>query len=252
MGLAIVLPFLPLLLLVIAFHADHKGLPHILAVFLIPPCVGLMAIAARAILGRGLIRVPQIHVPRGLPKLLGVLGILGAIPLSLKIGLFLARSGEAETAMLHHDSLELGGAIHVAMGCTRESLRGHLVYPAHTLVVFTVVDQNVFWDEQASSYHYACPSEWLATKKDDVKLVVLVSRGATVEIGHYWPGGSSAYMTTWNPVFVDLASRSIVAKGKIAEYDPDWPSLLDWRNHESRPTGDEVVSTIRGTVNFAQ
>lgn len=126
-----------------------------------------------------------------------------------------------------------------------ESLGGALNYPSHSIVVYS-------FDSSGGSYHRACPREWLATTKEGVRLVILVSRGNLERIGRYEPTGVTAFETIWNVVFVDLSSQHIVARTSIVERDPSTvgpTSLLD-RDHSSPPTESEVVSAIQKTVTF--
>lgn len=90
-------------------------------------------------------------------------------------------------------------------------------YPPHSLVVYAPKDgAEVDWSKQElRKYHYECPREWLATTKQDVKVVALVTTGKREIIGHYEPGSDLAYKTTWDVTFVDLAAERVVAVAHV-------------------------------------
>jgi hypothetical protein len=142
----------------------------------------------------------------------------------------------------------------------------HLKYPKHSLVVYKVLTDNkpTIWDTQGDpdlykpnhemiyeDYHYNSPSEWLASKKSQVKLIVLVSVGKTEVIGYYQnTGGIPAHKTTYNLSFYDVKTGTIVAKRIIVLFDTDTLNTLDFSNSESWPSNSQVIEQIRNTITF--
>jgi hypothetical protein len=179
-------------------------------------------------------------------------------PLLFVIGGVQGRSYEGEQDKQKAEAPKFEEAISAAMGCKTESLGHVLVYPLHSLVVYSPElgdGAAAGWTSEARRrYHYACPRDWLATAKENARLVVLVSLGDLREMGRYEPTGVTAFEATWNVVFVDVASKHIVAKAYIVERDPQsvGPLSVFERDHSSAPTEDEVVSAIRKTVSFTQ
>jgi len=130
-----------------------------------------------------------------------------------------------------------------------------VTYPLHSLVVYKPEnDTAVDWSNEARrGYHYACPREWLARTKEDIRVVALLSWAKSEVVGHYVPGGNPAYTDTWDVVFVDLSEHRVVAVANIRESDPDSPDTqLFSRHHSSAPTQAGVVSAIRDAVSFGQ
>lgn len=130
-----------------------------------------------------------------------------------------------------------------------------MTYPLHSLVVYKFGHDppQVDWlDEDRRAYHYACPREWLARTKEDIKVVALVDWAKSDLIGQYSNAGGPAYTDTWNVVFVDVSENHVVATAHIKETDPTTRDNLFGRDHNSRPTESEVVSAIRHTISFAQ
>ena len=237
--------------------ADKVVLPLISVLWF----VALVIIVGRAIRA-GAVASLLSGVLRLVRNVVAIIGILAAIYTACYgIGLVLVHFGLLQTedvkaAKLHAESVEFRQPIVDAMRYKTESLRGHLVYPPHSLVVYEHVDPNVWWDEKGSSYHHACPTEWLSRKRNDVKLVALLSRGKTEEIGRYEPSGATAQATTWNVDFVDLATQSIVARAHIVHSDPQTVWALSPLEHIFEPgpwspaSENEVVSAIEETVSF--
>jgi len=135
---------------------------------------------------------------------------------------------------------------------THKKLDHPLAYPEHSLLVYapdSSPESPPKWGSDERRYHYKCPRGWLATSTKEVRLVVLVTRGTEEVIGRYEPSGRTAYATTWNVVFIDLATHCIVAWNEINMTDPSSPGILT-EGHWSLPTAGAVISTIESDVSF--
>ena len=184
-----------------------------------------------------------------------------AICLPFGIGAWVSEIRTARAAALaREDSPKFKQAISTAIAISvapREPVdlaHGPLTYPPHCMVVYHSGPPGsaVNWlDESARKYHYACPHEWLATTKEGVKLVALVSYNTVEAIGEYdCAGCGSAYRSIWDVVLVDLAAQRVIAVTHIYEYDPSHLDNPFSRNHSSWPRESEVVSAIRECVTF--
>lgn len=179
---------------------------------------------------------------------------------------------QAERDRPRAEASKFEGLISAARGYSTQLSNRQLIYPLHSIVAYSFGRDRsgaVDWagekkpgegiPEDASLrhfsgvYHYACPHEWLATTKEEVKLVVLVSEGSYKEIGHYERGAGPAYQSTWDVEFADVASQHIVSKAHIIESDHDiGPLSLFDSNSSTVPTDSEVISAIQGAVSFVR
>jgi hypothetical protein len=204
--------------------------------------------------------------------------ICGAILFTpfLCIGLILHYMDENKAAKARMDALYFRETVQVAMDINKEGTYSYvyrsdpIVYPLHSLVVFTpganiqgrndgsryvfTINANIQdWnDKDLWEYQNACPRKWLATKKEEVKFVAIVTKVEMMEIGHYDSGGSTAYGTTWNVIFVDLVKKEIVSIAYIKENDPERLDDPFSRNSGSSPTDSEIVSAIREHISFTK
>ena len=246
-------PILFLILIIQAiFHLSENTVTRI--IFTTWPtivCSGIIAIVFRTIRGRGLIGGTA---KMGRLLFRGLLVIFIAEAIGFAIFLSINLLDKHEQAIASEFSLKFKDLVLVASRYTAETSDKSLVYPAHSLVVYRPDASGERADEEQCSYHYGCPKKWLATTKEEVKLVVLVSRGNEEATGRYEPTGVTAFKQNWNVVFVDLATQRIVARALITEYDPKVVSAMNMfdRNHSSLPMKSEVVSAIQNIVSFAQ
>ncbi len=148
-------------------------------------------------------------------------------------------------------ALTFRDVVSAARSYKTENLHGQLVYPFHSIVVYSLGSGS--GGRSVFDYHFACPFEWRATTKEEARLVVLVedSHSSTL-IGHYWDsGGRAAYSSRWNVLFIDLALRQIVAVAGITITDPEYLSRGSNNPSDDDPNDEKVVSAIRKTVKFS-
>jgi hypothetical protein len=182
---------------------------------------------------------------------------MGALMIPLCFGSFIGAIGtvayifiySSEANRVREDTVfnTFDQAIEVARNCKLESLRDQLNYPPHSLVVYS------FDSHHGGRYQLACARNWTATKKEQVRLVVLVSRNGPIKvIGHYEQSGIAAFEGKWGVFFIDLDLRQIVAKSELTERDPPRIPNFSGQSAIQEPNEAEVVSEIQKTVHFAE
>jgi len=126
-----------------------------------------------------------------------------------------------------------------------------LIYHSHSLVVasYSPTENS---PKYGMRYHYGCPEKWLAKNKQDVKLVVFVSKGTPQVIGSYTHSGSPAYNTTWYIVFVDMPSHRVVAREETSMSDPQRRPDVSASTSRTPPPTTTIVSIIRKTVSLPE
>lgn len=189
-----------------------------------------------------------------------LLEVLIAIPL---VGLFVERS-DRSFAQQAHDAYRIKSAddapqfrrvIVRAQTIQRAGIAKlsttKLRYPAHSLVVYQG-DLNDWTALPASIYHYACPSDWLASAESGVKLVVLISLAGNKVIGYYTRSQQPAYKHTYRLDFVDIEQEAIVATRTVETSDGLERGTLGntYRSPADPPYLGDVVGQIRDCVIF--
>lgn len=125
-------------------------------------------------------------------------------------------------------------------------------YPKHSLVVCKVTEKLDWADKAQRMYHYGCPNEWLATTKNQVKLVVLVKSEKRDVIGRYSVTGSTAYSKEWSVTCVDLELEHVIARGTISKTDPSRRPSIGSDDSWDPPSRWEVESEIGKLVGFEE
>ena len=233
-----------------ALHLSDEIFKRVLLPFIVSvPCTAIILIIARAIRGRGLPGGGG-ALARGGLAFSGMV-LAGSLAIGLPVGcvfLIMNHFDEAETARVAAATARFKDAVTAATEyrtATKSTWRprgGPLVYPLRSLIVYYDTGAaKLTW-----SLHYACPREWLATTKEDVRVVALISWDSEQLLGQI--GNHSWHKYFWQVNFVDLTARTIVAREYITESDPEY--AIDYHTPEVEKT--DAVSAIRKTISFGQ
>ena len=218
------------------------------------PCLCIITIFVRAARVKG---------REGLAAVLKGATVNFLLPMALLFAIYLCVQGVGWifgqfTAMNDgSDALKFKEPVTTAMAIKWENPNRPKVYPLHSLVVFSSpvriqdkpmqISDEDFTRGSDWNYENACPGEWLARKKEEVKVVAVVGAVSSRVIGTYMPSNQEVAL-------VDLDNQSIVGKQLIYERDPAERSADPWSGSWSAqpPSNQEVISAIRKTVFFTE